>query len=245
MLVRCWQCSQAYEGICLPPPAFCLQWVTHAEKDPSKTLMCTQLPKLLLSVPSTWWVTSVLPLLPSLLISWQASSSHKNVIPPLHCRVQSRPSYYGLPSQLWFPRHGAGGKLTPRCPGRNAAASQGWHKHAGRQWLPPQKSCRCLPKELPKSLQRKAAAAEQAVLRAGGSASSSDPRSHAKSSGYEMAKILEDAIFCSLIYLITTKVRKGLPWKGVMRLLRHENQTSTGMTRWKLRAWFLFQSHRS
>ena len=51
-----------------------------------------------------------------------------------------------------------------------------------------------------------------------------------------MAKILEDVIFCSFVYLITTKVRKGLPWNGVMGLLRHENQRSTGMTWWKLRA---------
>lgn len=51
-----------------------------------------------------------------------------------------------------------------------------------------------------------------------------------------MAKILEDAIFCSFVYLTTTKVRKGLPWNGIMRLLRHENLRSTGMTFWKSRA---------
>lgn len=92
------------------------------------------------------------------------------------------------------------------------------------------------PRNCQKSLKRKAAAAEQAILQAGGAACSSDPRSHAKSSGYEMATVLEDATFCSFVYLITMKVRKQLLWKGIMRLLRHENQRSTGMTWWKLRA---------
>lgn len=80
----------------------------------------------------------------------------------------------------------------------------------------------CLSKELPKSLKMKAAAAEQAVLWARGTACSSDPCSRAKSSGYEMlevAKILEDAIFCLFVYLITTKVRKGLLWEASMRFL--------------------------
>lgn len=78
---------------------------------------------------------------------------------------------------------------------------------------------RRLPGELPKPLPRKAAAAERAVLGAGGEASSSEPASCAQPRGYETAPLLEDAAFCLFVFFIAGKARKRLPWSGITRLL--------------------------
>lgn len=129
MLLRFWHVCKLMKVSTLPPPAFFLwEWRRYRKIHPRpwcvpRSWNCCCLSQTLMSY-------FLSPMLLPLSISWQASFSHKNVIPPLHWWIQSRPSYYGLLSQLLFPRQGTGGKLTPCCPGRNISVSLGWYKLA-------------------------------------------------------------------------------------------------------------------